>query len=44
MFIAALFSINKLWKQFRCPTTDKRIKKMGCVNIYNSILFSHKKE
>jgi hypothetical protein len=23
MFIAALFTIAKLWKQPRCPTTDK---------------------
>jgi hypothetical protein len=28
MFIAALFKIAKLWKQPRCPTTDKWIKKM----------------
>jgi hypothetical protein len=28
MFIAALFTITKLWKQPRCPTTDKWIKKM----------------
>jgi hypothetical protein len=28
MFIAALFTIAKLWKQPRCPTTDKGIKKM----------------
>jgi hypothetical protein len=28
MFIAVLFTIAKLWKQPRCPTTDKRIKKM----------------
>jgi hypothetical protein len=28
MFIAALFTIAKLWKQPRCPTTDERIKKM----------------
>jgi hypothetical protein len=27
MFIAALFIIAKLWKQPRCPTTDKWIKK-----------------
>jgi hypothetical protein len=27
MFIAALFTIAKLWKQTRCPTTDERIKK-----------------
>jgi hypothetical protein len=28
MFIAALFTIAKLWKQPRCPTTDEWIKKM----------------
>jgi hypothetical protein len=28
MIIAALFTIAKLWKQPRCPTTDKWIKKM----------------
>jgi hypothetical protein len=29
MFIAALFTIAKLWKWSRCPTTDEWIKKMG---------------
>jgi hypothetical protein len=28
MFIAALFTIAKLWKQPTCPTTDEWIKKM----------------
>jgi hypothetical protein len=28
MFIAVLFTIAKLWKKPRYPTTDKRIKKM----------------
>jgi hypothetical protein len=28
MFIAALFTIAKLWKQPRCPTTAQWIKKM----------------
>jgi hypothetical protein len=28
MFIAALFTIAKLWKQSRCSTTDEWIKKM----------------
>jgi hypothetical protein len=28
MFFAALFTIDKLWKQPRCPTTDEWIKKM----------------
>ena len=26
MFIAALFSIAKIWKQPKCPTTDEWIK------------------
>jgi hypothetical protein len=28
MFIAALFTIAKLWKQSRCPTTDEWINKV----------------
>jgi hypothetical protein len=28
MFIAALFTTAKLWKQPRCPATDEWIKKM----------------
>jgi hypothetical protein len=32
MFIAALVIISKLWKQPRCPTTNKWIKKMWCLN------------
>jgi hypothetical protein len=28
MFLAALFTIAKLWKQPRCPTTNEWIKKM----------------
>jgi hypothetical protein len=28
MFIAALFTTAKLWKQPRCPTTDEWIKKI----------------
>jgi hypothetical protein len=28
MFIAVLFTMAKLWKQPRCPTTDEWIKKM----------------
>jgi hypothetical protein len=28
MFIIVLFTIAKLWKQPRCPTTDEWIKKM----------------
>jgi hypothetical protein len=32
MFIAALFTIAKLWKQPRCPTIDEWIKKMWYLN------------
>jgi hypothetical protein len=39
-FIAALFTIVKLWKQPRCPTTDEWIKKM--VFTHNGILLRHK--
>jgi hypothetical protein len=28
MFIAALFTIAKLWKQLRCSTTEELIRKM----------------
>ena len=28
MFIAALFTIAKTWKQLKCPSTDEWIKKM----------------
>ena len=33
MFIAALLTIAKRWKQLKCPSTDEWIKKMYC--IYN---------
>jgi hypothetical protein len=28
MFFAVLFTVTKLWRQPRCPTSDKWIKKM----------------
>ena len=28
MFIAALFTITRIWKQSRCPSTDEWIKKL----------------
>ena len=31
MFIAALFTIARTWKQPRCPLTDKWIKKLWCM-------------
>ena len=50
MFIAALFTIAKTWKQYKCPLTDEWIKKMRCVYIYtcmyvwNGILLGLKNE
>jgi hypothetical protein len=28
MFTAALFTITKLWKKLRCPTSEEWLKKM----------------
>ena len=42
VFIAALFTIARTWKQPRCPLTDEWIKKLWY--IYNGTLLSHKKE
>ena len=43
MFVAALFTIARTWKQPKCPSTDEWIKKMWHI-IYNGILLSHKKK
>jgi hypothetical protein len=42
-FFAASFTIAKLWKQPRCPTTDEQIF-LNVVFINSGILFSHKEE
>ena len=31
MFIAALFTIARTWKQPRCPSADEWIKKLWCI-------------
>ena len=31
MFIAALFTIAKTWKQSKCSSTDEWIKKIWCI-------------
>jgi hypothetical protein len=36
MFITALFTIAKLWKQPRYPTTDEWIKKLWYIYIRNN--------
>ena len=40
LFIAALFTIARIWKQPRCPSTDERIKKLRyiyTVEYYSAI-------
>ena len=39
LFIAVLFTITKTWKQCKCPSTDKWMRKIW--QIYNAILLSH---
>ena len=43
MFIAALFTIARTWKQPKCPSTDE-MDKEDVARIYNGILLSHKKK
>ena len=49
MFIAALFTIARIWKQCRCPSTDEWIKKLWYIytveyypvmirNVFESVL------
>ena len=38
MFIAALFTIARTWKQLKCPLTDEWIKKMW--HIYTMEYYS----
>ena len=42
MFISALFTVAKTWKQPRCPLTVKWINE-SVVYLHNGILPSHKK-
>ena len=43
MFIAALFTIAKTWKQPKCPSTDDCIK-IWCIYTHIQWTISHKKE
>ena len=40
VFIAALFTIAKIWKQPKCPSLDEWIKKMFYIYIYTMEYFS----
>ena len=37
MFIAALFTIAKTWKQHKCPSTEEWIKKLWYIYTWNTI-------
>jgi hypothetical protein len=42
MLIATFFTIAKLWKQPRCPTTDELIKKMWYLHTMEFYLVTNK--
>ena len=42
LFIAAQFTIAKIWKQLKCPSADECIRKL--VHLHNGILRCGKKE
>ena len=35
VFIAALFTRARIWKQLKCPSTDEWIRKMRCIYTWN---------
>ena len=41
MFIAALFTIVRTWKQPRCPLADEWIRKLWYIHIHNEILLDY---
>ena len=44
MFIAALFTIAKCWKQPKCPSVDDWNKKLWCIYITEYYAAERKKE
>jgi len=42
VFIAALFTIAKTWKQPKCPSTDEWIRKMWYILEYYSTIKKNK--
>ena len=44
IFISALLTIARSWKQCKCPSRDKWIKKIWYIYTYNGVLLSNKKE
>ena len=44
IFIAALSTLAKVWKEPKCPLMNEQIKKMWCIYIYDGVLLSNQKE
>ena len=44
VFIAALFTIDKKWRQPECPLIYKWVKKKDVVSVHNGIVVSHTKK
>ena len=45
VFITVLFTRDKIWKQFKCPSVNEWIqKKKPVVHLHNGILHTRKKE
>ena len=44
MFIAALFTISKHWKQPKCPSVNEWIKKLWCIYTMEYYAAERKKE
>ena len=44
MFIAALSTIAKVWKEPKFPLMDEWIMKMWCIYIYNGVFLGNQKE
>lgn len=42
MFIAALFTLPKKWKQHKCPSTEESINKMLCTHAIE--YYCHRKK
>jgi len=41
MFKAALFTIAKIWKPLKCPSTDEWIKKISHTHTHTGILLTY---
>ena len=44
MFIAAVPTIAKVWKEPKCPSMDEWIKKMWYIYTYSGVLLGNQKE